>query len=331
MGLNGYGEIAMIKRSRQYPEAVETGEVSLDFATVSRREFLRTGAAMIGAGLGVGTLAGAPPARDGIVVGIFTDSHYADRERRGNRCYRDSSAKLTEFVAAMNKAKPDFAIVLGDYVDKGQTLQAEMAYLKHIEGVFSKFKGPRHHVIGNHDVTTFTKAQFVDGTGMPGPNYSFDSGPIHCIVLDANYKKDFTPYKAGNFHCHNTYVPPDEQKWLKADLKATTRKTVVFIHQPLDNENRWPGVKNAPDVRRILERSGKVLAVFQGHHHCGGYRRINGIHYSTMRAMVVGPGQNNNSYALAHISAGGVKVEGFVKQPDYPPKVKATTAPATTT
>jgi len=309
----------MVKRTRQCP----------DFTTVSRREFLRIGAALIAAGAGARNLVGARPGRDGIVIGIFTDSHYADRKRGGNRCYRDSSAKLAEFVAEMNKAKPDFAIVLGDYVDKGRTLQAEMAYLKHIEGVFSKFKGPRHHVIGNHDVATFTKAQFVDGTGMPGPNYSFDSGPIHCIVLDANYRKDFTPYKAGNFNWTRTYVPPDELKWLAADLKKTARKTVVFIHQPLDDEKGAHGVKNAPEVRRILERSAKVLAVFQGHNHKGAYHRINGIGYCTMRAMVEGPGLKNNSYALAHISPGGVKVKGFIKQGDYPPKARATTAPAT--
>jgi len=292
--------------------------MSNDFATVSRREFLRAGAALAGtAALGAGALAGArtKPARDGIAIGIFTDSHYADRGRGGSRYYRDSSAKLTEFAAAMNKAKPDFAIVLGDFVDKGRTLAAEMAYLKHIEGVFRKFKGPCHHVIGNHDVATFTKAQFVKGTGMPAPNYSFDSGPIHCIVLDANYRKDFKPYKAGNFNWTQTYIPPDEQKWLKADLKATTKKTVVFIHQPLDDEKGAHGVKNSPDVRRILERSEKVLAVFQGHNHGGAYRGINGIHYFTMRAMVEGPGLKNNSYALAQVSAKGVKIKGFVKQP----------------
>jgi len=190
---------------------------------VSRRDFLRAGAALVGTGwLGAGAFAAAPRPPDGIAIGIFTDSHYANRDRAGSRYYRDSSAKLAQFVAAMNKAKPDFAIVLGDFVDKGKTLQAELAYLKHIEGVFRKFKGPRHHVIGNHDVATFTKAQFVGGTGMPAPNYSFDSGPIHCIVLDANYKKDFTPYKAGNFNWTQTYVPPDEQKWLKADLTGSS-------------------------------------------------------------------------------------------------------------
>jgi len=288
-----------------------------DFNVVSRREFLRAGAVLAGAGA-LPADARTMPARDGIVIGLFTDSHYADRDRRGSRYYRDSSAKLTACAAAMNKAKPDFAVVLGDFVDKGKTLQAEMAYLKHIEGVFGSFKGPRHHVIGNHDVATFTKAQFVRGTGMPAPHYSFDSGPIHCIVLDANYRKDFTPYKAGNFNWTQTTIPPDEQKWLRADLKGTRKKTVVFVHQTLDDEKGSHGVKNSPDVRRILERSGKVLAVFQGHNHRGAYRRINGIHYLTMRAMVEGPGLKNNAYALARVSARGVTVTGFAKQPSRP-------------
>jgi alkaline phosphatase len=305
--------------------------VSRGPATLSRRGFLQSGAVLIATGLGVRTLVGAPRTKDSISIGIFTDSHYADRKRGGSRFYSDSSAKLAEFVTEMNKAKPDFAIVLGDFVDKGKTLQAERAYLKHIEGIFSKFKGPRHHVIGNHDVATLTKAQFVDGAGMPGPHYSFDSGPMHCIVLDANYRKDLTPYNAGNFNWTQTYVPPGELKWLEADLKKTARKTVVFIHQPLDDEKGAHGVKNAPEVRRILERSGKVQAVFQGHNHNGAYNRIKGIPYFTMKAMVEGPGLKNNSYALARISDGGVEFQGFGKQPGYPPKARATTAPATAT
>ena len=315
----------MDQRSRRHIEAIEACDAFPRFATVSRREFLLSGAALIGAGLAAGTVFGAAKPGDGISIGIFTDSHYADRKRGGSRYYSDSSAKLAEFVAEMNKAKPDFAIVLGDFVDKGKTLQAETAYLKHIEGVFARFKGPRHHVIGNHDVATLTKAQFVAGAGMPGPNYSFDSGPVHCIVLDANFKKDLTPYNAGNFNWTQTYVPPDELKWLKDDLKKTKRKTVVFIHQPLDDEKGAHGVKNAPEVRRILEQSGKVQAVFQGHNHKGAYNRINGIQYFTMKAMVEGPGLKNNSFSLARISADGVTFKGFGKQPAYPPKAGTTT------
>ena len=41
---------------------------------------------------------------------------------------------------------------------------------------------------------------------------------------------------------------------------------------------------------KILHASGKVLAVFQGHHHSGSYSNIAGIHYYTLKALVEGSG-----------------------------------------
>ena len=294
----------------------QTSEASRCGGMLSRRDFLVGGAALVGlAGAG---RAAAPRAKDGITIGIYTDSHYADRKPAGNRHYRDSAAKLTEFVKTMNEAKPDFCIVLGDFVDKGKTLDIERGYLRHIEGIYGKFTGRRYHVIGNHDVATFSKEQFVDSAKMPAPHHSFDVGAFHCVVLDANYRKDFSHYKAGNFNWTQTYVPPNEQKWLAADLAATKKKTVVFIHQTLDDEKGSHGVKNAPQVRRVLEKSGKVLAVFQGHNHGGAYRKINGIEYFTMRAMVTGGGLKNNAHSIATITPESIKIRGFGRQSSRP-------------
>ena len=69
---------------------------------------------------------------------------------------------------------------------------------------------------------------------------------------------------------------------------------------------------------RGFSSSFAVLAVFQGHNHGGGYRRIGGIDYFTMRAMVEGPGLKNNAFALATVSDAGVRIRGFVKQPSRP-------------
>ena len=74
--------------------------------------------------------------------------------------------------------------------------------------------------------------------------------------------------------------PAEEVDWLTADLKATDKKVVVFAHQRLDVANDY-GVKNAAEVRKVLEGSGKVLAVFQGHSHKNDYKEIGGIHYCT--------------------------------------------------
>jgi hypothetical protein len=57
--------------------------------------------------------------------------------------------------------------------------------------------------------------------------------------------------------------PRSKSSGWAADLKAATGKTLVFAHQRLDVKNDY-GVKNAAAVRKVLEDSGKVLAVFQG-------------------------------------------------------------------
>lgn len=286
-----------------------------DSNSISRRGFIQASAAALAAGPLAGRAMADSDKSERISIGIFTDAHYADAKPRGSRYYRESAAKLQTFVNEMNRAKPAFVIELGDFVDAAPTFEAEMSFLKHIGKIYSGFHGKRYHVIGNHDVARFSKKQFMAGAGMKAPHCSFDCGPLHCVILDANYNKDFTPYKASNFKWTETYVPPAEQKWLREDLADTKKKTIAFIHQRLDDEKDAHGVKNAPAVRKILEESGKVMAVFQGHDHRGNHKKIGGIDYITHRAMVEGPGPGNNSFALATVSTTGrIEVKGYHKQ-----------------
>jgi len=82
--------------------------------------------------------------------------------------------------------------------------------------------------------------------------------------------------------------------------------------------NNQHGVKNAGAVRALLETSGKVIAVFQGHSHKNDHHEINGIHYCTLVAMVEGSGEANNGFSLMQIASDGtIRIEGFVKQQSY--------------
>jgi hypothetical protein len=87
---------------------------------------------------------------------------------------------------------------------------------------------------------------------------------------------------------------------LRDDLTNASGPVVVFIHQLLDGTGSVY-VKNAEQVRGTLEASGKVLAVFQGHHHSGSYSQIKGIHYYTLIATVEGDGAENNAYAIVEV------------------------------
>ena len=291
---------------------------------ITRRVFLKSTAASL-AGLTVlplsCTLNSASSAKlRRVRFGIVTDCHYADADTLGTRFYRESLDKLTECVTLMNAEKIDFLIELGDIKDENRlpVEQKTLSYLQAIEKVFQGFDGPTYHVLGNHDMDSISKIQFlrrVENTNIKSGSsyYSFDLNSLRCIVLDANYRADGTDYDHGNFDWTDANIPSEELDWLREDLAAAPGPVIVFIHQLLDGTGSVY-VNNAADVRQILQASGKVLAVFQGHHHSGSYSNIAGIHYYTLKALVEGSGPENNSYAIAEVHPdGSIIITGYRK------------------
>ncbi len=255
--------------------------------------------------------------------GIVTDCHYADADTAGTRFYRHSLNKLTECVEAMNEQQVDFLVELGDFKDQDSppVEQKTLSYLQAVEGVFCKFDGPAYHVLGNHDQDSLSKAQVltnIKNTGInPGRSYySFDFNGVHFVALDANYKSDGTDYDHGNFDWTDANIPPAEIKWLKRDLTTSRGAVIVLIHQLLDGAGSHY-VNNAAEVRQVLAQSDRILAVFQGHHHDGGYSLIEGIHYYTLKAVVEGSGPENNSYAIVEVQPDmSITVTGYRKAVD---------------
>lgn len=292
---------------------------------VARRQFIRTAAAGTAVGLaGVWqanrSLSAGEGAAAAFSFGLVTDVHFADVAPAGTRCYRDSQEKLRLAVETFNRRRVSLVVELGDFVDAGAGKADDLTYLHAIREVFQDLKCPRHYVLGNHCVARLTKTEFLAncGAAVKKSHYSFDAGRYHFVVLDANFKKDGSPYRAGDFSWTDTWIHRTEQRWLAKDLQtARGKKTVVFVHQNLDKEKDPHGVKNAPELRAVLEHSGNVLAVFQGHLHSGGYAKLGGIHYCTLRAMVEGPTAQNNAYAVVTLDQRNrITLEAFGRQPD---------------
>jgi predicted MPP superfamily phosphohydrolase len=274
---------------------------------ITRRDFLK---ASVLAGFSAASLPGcskiiSPGTK--ARFGIVTDSHYADTDTRDNRFYRESAEKLTECIELMNRQKVDFLVELGDFKDQDDPAVEErtISHLRAIERVFRRFQGPKYHVIGNHDIDSISKEQFLEyitNTNIRAGSayYSFNSRGVHYVILDANYREDETAYDHGNFTWTDTHIPNVQLEWLRRDLAAASLPVILFIHQLLDGEGGLY-VDNAREVRSILQASGKVLAVFQGHKHVGDYNIIDRIHYYTLKAMVDGSGPENNSYATVEV------------------------------
>jgi predicted phosphodiesterase len=286
----------------------------------NRRTFLHGGSlVLLGARLASASVSSllADDSQRRVRIGMVTDLHYADKPPAGSRHYRESLAKLEEAAKQFQKDKPDFVVELGDLIDAADSVEVEKKYLARINKEFAALSGDKHYVLGNHCVTTLTKEEFLDCVGQKKPHYSFDRSGFHFVVLDACFRSDGAPYGRDNFKWNDANIPDEQVDWLRADLKATASKTIVFAHQRLDVKNDH-GVKNAEQVRKALEDSGKVLAVFQGHSHKNDLKDINGIQYCTLVAMVEGSGADNNGFSVMDVFDGGtIRLTGFRKQSKY--------------
>jgi alkaline phosphatase len=249
-------------------------------------------------------------------IGLLTDIHYADKEHAGNRYYRESSDKIAVAADELRKQKLDFLVELGDLIDSVKEPETDKKHLKIINTELQKISDKRYYVLGNHCVETLTKDEFLREIGQEKSFFSFDRNGYHFIVLDACFRQDGTSYGRNNAHWTDTKIPDAELEWLKSDLKVTKLPVVVFLHQRLDVENQKPiAVKNADQVRGLLEESGNVRLVLQGHEHSGDYKEIGGISYCTLSAVIEGSGLKNNSFSFLEIVENGDwRLHGFLKQ-----------------
>jgi Predicted phosphohydrolases len=285
----------------------------------TRRAFLR-GSTLLLAGSALSgqcVLAEVATATPKLRIGLITDLHYADKPPAGTRFYRETPGKLDKAIDQFSRDKVDFTVELGDLVDAAKSVEDETGYLKTINTQLAKIPGDRHYVLGNHCVQTLTKEEFLAGIEREKSHYSFDAAGWHFVVLDACFNSDGEPYGRNNFTWTDANVPASQLQWLEADLKKSEGKAIVFVHQRLDAAKQHC-VKNAEGVRKVLEGSGEVAAVFQGHSHQNDLQDIAGIHYCTLAAMVEGSGEKKNAYARLDVLPGGaLRVEGFVRQKAY--------------
>jgi len=286
--------------------------------SLNRRTFIQHGTLLLAGASFVGSEAsGFADAMPKVRIGLVTDLHYADKPAAGTRHYRETPAKLAEAAKRFEEEKVDWVVELGDMIDSADSLDVEKGYLRRIVKDFAAIPGKHYYVLGNHCVSALTKPEFLEIVGQKASFYSFDTKGVHFAVLDACFRSDGQPYGRKNFVWIDSNIPPAEVEWLRADLKQTAHKTVVFVHQRLDVEPPL-GIKNAPEVRKVLEESGKVLVVLQGHEHQGGYQEISGVHYCTLKGMIEGSGPENNAYAIMEILPNdAIRIRGFRKQKSY--------------
>jgi hypothetical protein len=210
-----------------------------------------------------------------LTFGIVTDVH--------KDLMPDADARLEKFIDEAMDRKVDFIIQMGDFC-MGQN--KNKGFLK----IWETYKGPKYHILGNHDMDRNSKEEMLDFWGMPKTYYSYDFEGYHFIVLDANFLYDngkFVDYNKANFYVDDsisTFINDEQIEWFKADLEATKLPTIVFSHQSLWHY-QW-GVKNRLTLQRIMEaQKDKVICCLNGHNHLDFHHHQNGIDYIEVNSM----------------------------------------------
>lgn len=269
--------------------------------------------------------------------GFITDSHYAPHldwgmrhfGRVGNtrlkaaspttcdrRRYGDSLEKMRRFVRHMNRLGVDFVVEGGDFKDQGRTQEESLAYLDAIESTFAEFDGPRYHVLGNHDHDNISKEEFlvhIVNAGQPVARawYSFDCKGVRFIILDANYRSCGSTYCQGDFDWRDCFLPEEQVAFLREALATALGPCVPILHQQLDTPD-GSCIANAAEIRRIIEESGKVKCVVQGHWHEGSFREIGGVAYYSAPASVFDSVGESDAHSLIEVfPSGGVRIKLF--------------------
>lgn len=155
--------------------------------------------------------------------GVITDIHYADADDCTNyegtrmRSFRRSlqlvETAVSEWVAGDNPVH--FILQLGDLIDgRNSTLNASDAALGVVIQQFSRLPQPVYHILGNHELYNFSRAQLLHHhwlspspsvvTPQPGHTAHYHFSPVkgfRVVILDQyefsmlGYKEDDETYR----------------------------------------------------------------------------------------------------------------------------------------
>jgi calcineurin-like phosphoesterase family protein len=243
----------------------------MKFANYSRRCFLKDISAGVCACMIPVYLSGCNKAYLTNPAGSLTKIRFGVCADVHKDVIHDADQRMKVFVDVMNQEKVDFIIQLGDFCRPYE-------YNQSFIDIWNGFRGPRYHVLGNHDTDGgFTRQETLKFWAAKEKYYSFDTGGYHFVILDCNDKKD--PSQTG----YANWIGPRQLTWLEKDLAAAHGPVILFSHQPLNC------LDNADEITGVLNNANadgqKVISCFAGHYHDDVYEVIAGIHYVRINSM----------------------------------------------
>jgi len=262
--------------------------------------------------------------------GLLADPQYADADPdvAHGRFYRHSLAKLAQAIDELNRQPLDFVVTLGDLVDRQWSSYAAILSL------YRRLRHPHLTVMGNHDADTLSRhlAGQQPPLGLPKHYFHFTVANYRFIAIDGNDLSLYCNQGNGDDRQQAEHMLAELQArgaiqaqpwngalgntqldWLERTLRDAVvrqQEIIVFGHYPLapeDRHNLW----NHQAVVTLLRRY-RARAYFGGHQHAGGYQRLDGTDFITLKGLV--DGADSTPFAVVELAADMLTLHGYGPQ-----------------
>ena len=210
-----------------------------------------------------------------MIIAQISDTHIALDTPDAEQRMRDFALTVAD-INALDPA-PDAIVHTGDIVHNGRRDEYTQAV-----AILAKARAPVYVLAGNKDDRTNLREAFsVRGYLAPNSDfidYAIDDYPVRLIAVDtlstASNKGDFCPERV--------------RRLIDLIDAETTKPIAVFTHHPPFEVTVGPDPLHfeTPDVmsglRRALQHSGRVVAVFSGHVHRAAAGHVGSIPATVM-------------------------------------------------
>lgn len=272
-----------------------------------------------------------------LAIGIVADCQYCHCESTTSRFYRNSPDKLKNAVDSLNMAPLDYAIHLGDFIDR------DFSSFDTVGPIWNNLKTKKYQVLGNHDfsVADSLKPLVPHKMNLQQRYYSFVEQNWRFIVLDGNdlsYQGALTeeklaqtdslfsllsPSNPPNLQTWNGGLSLEQLKWVENQLilaRKNNEKVGFYCHFPVLGEDKLHRLWNSPQLLALIDQYPHVKFYFNGHNHKGDYAQRRGVHYLTFKGMV--DTEKTSAFAKVRITTDSIFVHGHGREPSRKLKIR---------
>lgn len=270
-------------------------------------------------------------------IGIVADCQYCNCETKNNRFYQKSPERLRKAVKELNKHALDYAIHLGDFIDR------DFQSFDTVVPIWNSLKSDRYHVLGNHDfsVEDSLKPMIFEKMNIEERYYSILINKWRFIVLDGNdlslhgaltdrkkrqtdsLFKLLSDKNRPNLEIWNGGLSTEQLKWVENELQlATENKERVgfYCHFPSLGEEQTHNLWNYEQLLSLIDQYPCVKFYFNGHNHDGSYVQKNGVHYLNFKGML--DTKDSSSFATVTFRKDSLFVNGYGREPSRNLKIR---------